>query len=630
MVDWRTLPIRFACGPEIVCKGRVLNGNVHSTIILRHVRVHSCHRFKGRSLCSSGGGHILCFSDVGNAVIVRLDQCIPICVGIIRFDIRLIRGRQLVLERRFCRGQFVRGRYLFQIDLDDDIARHDTVKADDCRLHTVFALAVVTGRARLVEEAPSGAVLVRVGIVRSLNRDTLDGVAGLVLNLDLHDRRVVAALVSAAFQLAGDDQLIVGALLHTIAIRAVERAERRAGADAIVIRARNVNAGIILCIIARNIGIAPVVGDDEIILVIRVAHNLDRHSRIDLSGKVRAIFAIGFFQLFILCFLRRGHLVDLVLRCAVDHALEIPEALRKALRKVAHIIGQTIQCALNAVLLREVAVLVRLFQLRHQCVKLTHKVLCVGQIGHSLESFALFGVGFVDLLQFVVCEQSAVNVLIAVVQFLLERGKTGGQFIAGFGVHINPDGSTDCHARQLLDLRAAGHVGIAKEALAIARVNRIQVYPAGTVERNGHVAVCIALVASIKGRRGSLARSGSRSAAVLRGSIKLRARECAILARVALQGRIRARNVQRQRFALGNGQCAGNRHVILLESSRLHIAHGVVRVERDLAHIGGYRWLGQQRKLYRVAVMQNITVGVVDEQRTVLIIIVNKVTVEIL
>ena len=31
-------------------------------------------------------------------------------------------------------------------------------------------------------------------------------------------------------------------------------------------------------------------------------------------------------------------------------------------RKVAHIIGQTIQCALNAVLLLEVAVLVRLFQ----------------------------------------------------------------------------------------------------------------------------------------------------------------------------------------------------------------------------------------------------------------------------
>ena len=122
MVDRRTLPIRFACGPEIVCKGRVLNGNVHSTIILRHVRVHSCHRFKGRSLCSSGGGHILCFSDVGNAVIVRLDQRVPICIGILRLDIRLIRGRQLVFERRFCRGQLVRGRYLFQIDLDDDIA----------------------------------------------------------------------------------------------------------------------------------------------------------------------------------------------------------------------------------------------------------------------------------------------------------------------------------------------------------------------------------------------------------------------------------------------------------------------------------------------------------------------------
>ena len=629
MVDRRTLPIRFACGPEIVCKGRVLNGNVHSTIILRHVRVHGCHRCKSSVLCLCGGGHVRSLFDVGNAVIVRLDQCIPICVGIIRFDIRLIRGRQLVLERRFCLGQLVRGRYLFQIDFDDDIVRHDTVKGDDCRLHTVFALAVVTGRARLVEEAPSGAVRVRVGIVRSLNRDTLDGVAVLVLNLDLHDRRVVAALVSAAFQLAGDNQLIVGALLHTIAIRAVERAERRAGADSAVLRARNIDTGISIRVIARNIVIAPVVGDDEIILVIRVAHNLDRHSRIDLSGKVRAIFAIGFFQLFILCFLRRGHLVDLVLRCAVDHALEIPEALRKALRKVAHIIGQTIQCALNAGLLREVAVLVRLFQLRHQCVKLTHKVLCVGQIGHSLESFALSGVGFVDLPQFVVCEQSAVNVLIAVVQFLLERGKTGGQFIAGFGVHINPDGSTDCHARQFLDLRAAGHVGIAKEALAIARVNRIQVYPAGAVERNGHVAVFIGLVASIKGRRGSFARSGSRSAAVFRGNIKLRARECAILARVVLQGRIRARNVQRQRFALGGGQCAGDGCAVLLESSRLHIAHGVVRVERDLAHIGGYRRRGQQRKLYRVAVMQHIPIRVID-RHMILIIIVSKVTAETL
>ena len=318
-----------------------------------------------------------------------------------------------------------------------------------------------------------------------------------------------------------------------------------------------------------------------------------------------------------------------MLRCAVDHALEIPEARRKALRKVAHIIGQTIQCALNAVLLLEVAVLVRLFQLRHQCVKLTHKVLCVGQIGHSLESFALSGVGFVDLPQFVVCEQSAVNVLIAVVQFLLERGKTGGQFIAGFGVHIDPDGSTDCHARQLLDLRAAGHVGIAKEALAIARVNRIQVYPAGAVERNGHVAVCIGLIAGIKGRRGSLARSSSRSAAVLRGNIKLRARECAILACVVLQGRIRARNVQRQRFALGGGQCAGDGCAVLLEPCRLHIAHGVVRVERDLAHIGGYRRRGQQRKLYRVAVMQHILIRVTDI-RMILIIIVNKVTAEVL
>ena len=318
-----------------------------------------------------------------------------------------------------------------------------------------------------------------------------------------------------------------------------------------------------------------------------------------------------------------------MLGCKRHFALEPSETLGKALREVLQIIGKHIQRIAEVVCAPCVVALMLLGKLRHQCVKFTHKVLCDGQVVKRLELLAALVVGIVDLLQFVVCEQSAVNVLIAVVQFLLERGKTGGQFIAGFGVHINPDGSTDCHARQLLDLRAAGHVGIAPEALVLAQIGGVQMHPAGAIERDGHVAVCIGLIAGVKTRRGSIARSSSVSAAVLRGNIKLRAGERAVLARVALQGRIRTGNVQRQRFALGHGQCAGDGCAVLLESSRLHIAHGVVRVERDLAHIGGYRWRGQQRKLYRVAVMQHIPIRVTDI-RLILIIIVNKVTAEML
>ena len=269
-------------------------------------------------------------------------------------------------------------------------------------------------------------------------------------------------------------------------------------------------------------------------------------------------------------------------------------------------------------------------KLRHQCVKFTHKVLCDGQVVKRLELFAALVVGIVDLLQFVVCEQSAVNVLIAVVQFLLERGKTSGQFIAGFGVHINPDGSTDCHARQLLDLWAAGHVGVAKVALVVAQIGCIQMHPAGAIERDGHVAVCIGLIAGVKTRRGSIARSSSVNAAVLRGNIKLRAGERAVLARVALQGRIRTGNVQRQRFALGGGQRAGDGCAVPLEPCRLHIAHGVILFQGiSCARIGRNLRRRKQHKLYCVAIMQHIPIRVIDI-RMILIIIVNKVTVEIL
>ena len=167
-----------------------------------------------------------------------------------------------------------------------------------------------------------------------------------------------------------------------------------------------------------------------------------------------------------------------MLGCKRHFALEPSETLGKALREVLQIIGKHIQRIAEVVCAPCVVALMLLGKLRHQCVKFTHKVLCDGQVVKRLELLAALVVGIVDLLQFVVCEQGAVNVLIAVVQFLPERGKTGGQFIAGFGVHINPDGSTDCHARQLLDLRAAGHVGIAPEALVLAQIGGVQMHPA--------------------------------------------------------------------------------------------------------------------------------------------------------
>ena len=141
---------------------------------------------------------------------------------------------------------------------------------------------------------------------------------------------------------------------------------------------------------------------------------------------------------------------------------------------------------------------------------------------------------------------------------LLERGKAGRKLVAGFRVHIDPHGSASCHARQLLDLRAAGYIGVAPVALVITQISGVQMHPARAIERDGHVAVCIGLIAGVKTRRGSVARGGSRSAAVLRGNIKLCAGERAVLARIVLQGRIRTGNVQRQRFAFGGGQRAGD------------------------------------------------------------------------
>ena len=506
--------------------------------------------------------------------------------------------------------------------------RHHASKADSRCGHAIFALIVCTAAIRGVVESCSGAATI-FRVVIDTGRDTLDGLAGvLVQNLDFYNLGIVIALSYLAVQLARDNKLILRTLLHTVVGR-VERAEGSLLAE-IAGRRRDIDALIAVRVFVADIGIASVVGNDEVILIFSTVRNRDRYSRIDSLFERGTVRAVGFFQLFILCFLRRAHLVDLVLGCKRHFALEPSETLGKALREVIQIVGQHIQRIAEVVCAPCVAALMLLGKLCHQCVKFAHKFLCVGQVVERLKLLAAFVIGIVDLLQFCLRKQSTVNVLIAVVQLLLERGKARRKLVAGFRVHIDPHGSTSCHARQLLDLRAAGYIGVAEVALVVAQIGGVQMHPAGTIERDGHIAVCIGLIAGVKTRRGSVARGGSRSAAVLRGNVKLCAGERAVLARIVLQGRIRTGNVQRQRFALIDGQCAGDGYAVLLKPCRLHIAHGVVfRKGIRCARIGRNLRLRKQHKLYCVAVMQHITVGIVNA-RTILIVIVGEIVAEAL
>ena len=506
--------------------------------------------------------------------------------------------------------------------------RHHASKADSRCGHAIFALIVCTAAIRGVVESCSGAATI-FRVVIDTGRDTLDGLAGvLVQNLDFYNLSIVIALSYLAVQLARDDKLILRTLLHTVVGR-IERAEGSLLAE-IAGRRRNIDALVAVCVFAADIGIASVVGNDEVTLILSAVRNRDRHSRIDSRGERRTVRAVGFFQFFILCFLRRAHLLDLVLGCKRHFTLEPSETLGKALCEVIQVVGKHIQRIAEVVRAPCVAALMLLGQLRYKCVKFAHKGLCVGQVVERLKLLAAFVIGIVDLLQFFFRKQSTVNVLITVVQLLLERGKTGCKLVAGFGVHIDPHGSASRHARQLLDLRAARHVGIAPEALVITQISGVQMHPARAIERDGHVAVCIGLVAGVKTRRNGLASCGGGAACTLRGNVKLCAGERAVLARIILQGRIRTGNVQRQRFALIDGQCTGDGFAVLLKPCRLHIAHGVILIQGiSCARIGRNLRCRKQRKLYHIAVVQNIAVGVVDTC-TVLIIIIREVAIEAL